>query len=146
MTTRSGASWRQQIDSESDSEFDGDERRLTNDESDSDSDDGEYPIFPAIAEHFHFVSEETDVRPSVRPRFYGTPGLNPSKEISAQVESEDEKIRHFIDIIFTNDFFNTIAHWTNKRAELYFSSCYDQLSTREKRWYDTNSDEMKKFS
>ena len=143
MTTRSGASWRQEVDSDRDSEFDDDERQLS-DESE-DSDDEHHSLFHARNDEFIFVNEDDDVRPTVCPIFYGTPGMNPNKEMPTNLVTDEEKIRHFIDVIFTDDFFATIAQWTNKRAEMHFSDCFDELSTREKRWHDTNSDEMKKF-
>ena len=46
---------------------------------------------------------------------------------------------------FIGDFFDTIARWTNKHAEMYFADSFDELSARERRWRDTNGDELKKF-
>ena len=141
MATRSGARWRQ-IDSDNDSEFDGDEL-LSAEVSDSESDD-EHPVLPTRNNgEFHFVVPGDDFRENELPFFYGTPGINPIKEIPT--ETDDEKVSAFLHVFFSDDFFRTLASWTNKRAQRHFSDHIDELSSREKRWSDVTGEEMKKF-
>ena len=94
------------MDSDSDSEFDEGDGLQSTDNSD-DSDEEECPMFPTRNGEFHFVDPGENFRENGQPSFYGTPGMNPAKEIPSEFVSDEEKVRAFLDVFFTEDFFES---------------------------------------